>query len=143
MVRNLLLRLQGPEASQQQLAPRIVQAAIFLVGAMTGLQHMGLDVSFIAELLILVVGVCLAGLSLAFALGARQYVANLVAGSAVARFAPGDHIVIDGTEGTILEIHRTGADLATAEGVVTVPASMFAELPVLRREDAGPPEEEV
>lgn len=142
VARNLLLRLQGPEASTQLLAPRIVQAAIFLVGAMTGLQHMGLDVSFIAELLILVVGVCLAGLSLAFALGARQYVANLVAGSAVARFAPGDRIVIDGIEGTIIEIHRTGVDLATAEGVISVPASMFAEQPILRREEAGPAEEE-
>ena len=142
VVRNLLLRLQGPEASRQLLVPRIVQAAIFLAGAMTGLQHMGLDVSFVADLLILVVGVCLAGLSLAFALGARQYVANLVAGSAVGRFAPGDRIVIDGTEGTILEIHRTGVDLATDEGVVTVPASMFAEQPILRREEAAPPEPE-
>lgn len=142
VVRNLLLRLQGAEASRQLLVPRIVQAAIFLVAAMTGLQHMGLDVSFVAELLILVVGVCLAGLSLAFALGARQYVANLVAGPAVARFAPGDRIVIDGTEGTLIEIHRTGVDLATAEGVLTVPAAMFAEQPVLRREDAAPPDEE-
>ena len=136
IARNVVVRLQG-SAGDARLTPRIVQAAIFLVGAMTGLQHMGLNVSFIAELLILVVGVCLAGLSLAFALGARQYVANLVARSAVVRFAPGDRIVIDGIEGTIIELHRGGVDLATGEGVVTVPASMFTDRVVLRRDDAG------
>lgn len=142
VARNLVVRLQGSRGDTR-LTPRIVQLGIFLIGAMTGLQHMGLDVSFIAELLILVVGVCLAGLSLAFALGARQYVANLVAGSAVARFAPGDRIVIDGIEGTIIELHRAGVDLATADGVVTVPAAMFTDHIVLRRDESGamPPDE--
>ncbi|HSG90640.1 MAG TPA: hypothetical protein VLA56_15600 [Pseudomonadales bacterium] len=138
LVANLVARMQGA-GPRTSVMPRVVQAAIVLMGAMTGLQHMGLNVSFVAELLILVVGVCLAGLSLAFALGARQYVANLVARSAVARFAPGDRIRIDhqdGIEGTIVEIHRTGVDLTTAEGVVTVPAWLFNECAVLRRDDS-------
>lgn len=135
---NLVVRMQGP-GGDARITPRIVQSAVVLMGAMTGLQHMGLNVSFVADLLILVVGVCLAGLSLAFALGARQYVANLVARSAVARFAPGDRIRLlgadggaAGIEGTIVEIHRGGVDLATPEGVVSVPACRFDECAVLR-----------
>lgn len=134
MARNLVARLQS-DTGEAALTPRVVQVGIVLLGAMTGLQHMGLDVSIVAQLLILVVGVCLAGLSLAFALGARQYVANLVARGTVGRYAPGDRLRIDDIEGTVVEIHRTGVDLATGEGVVTVPAARFAESAVLRLQD--------
>jgi small-conductance mechanosensitive channel len=100
---------------------------------MTGLQHMGLDVSFIGQLLILVLGAGIGGLALAFALGARRHVANLVAHAMVARYRPGDRIRIGDIEGVVIEVHRVGVDLVTDEGVVTVPAALFADRPVLRR----------
>ena len=135
LTRLLLARLQGEAADG--VLPRLAQGAILIIGLMTGLQHMGLDVTFIGQLLILLVGAGIGGLALAFALGARRYVANLVAQNLVTRYHPGDEIRIGEIEGTIIEIHRTGVDLATPEGVLTVPAALFAEQPVLRRTRAG------
>lgn len=132
LARQLLARLRGAR-DRSNLLPRLTQAAILVIALMTGLQHMGLDVSFIGQLLILLVGAGIGGLALAFALGARRYVANLIAHSTAARYNPGDYIRIGDMEGTIIEIHRTGVDLVTNEGVVTVPAALFAEQPVLRR----------
>jgi hypothetical protein len=133
--RNLVVRLQG-DAPDARIAPRLVQGAILVLGIVTGVQHMGLDVSFVADLLLVVIGVTFAGLALAFALGARSHVANLLARASTARFAPGDRIRIDDVEGTIIEAHRTGIDLSAREGVVTVPAARFDEAIVLRFEEA-------
>ena len=130
--RNLILAMRGDPDTARPLS-RLVQGAIFLLGVVTGVQQMGLDVSFVADLIVLVVGVTLAGLSLAFALGARQHVANLVARSTIDRYVPGDLLRIDDVEGVVVEVHRTGVDLRTGEGIVTVPASRFAETVVLRR----------
>lgn len=136
LARSLLMRLPGA-AGESPLLPRLAQAGILVIGLMTGLQHMGLDVTFIGQLLILLLGLGIGGLALAFAIGARRYVANLVAHSMVDRYSPGDEIRIGDIEGTIIEIHRTGVDLVTAEGVVTVPAALFTEQPVLRRTQSG------
>lgn len=111
-----------------------MQASILVLAILTAVQHVGLDVSFVQQLLVLLLALTLGGLSLAFALGARRHVSNLVARSATARFTPGDVIRIDDHEGPIIEIHRSGVDLSTAEGVVTIPAARFEEVPVLRRE---------
>ncbi|MEE4302254.1 MAG: hypothetical protein V2J24_22635 [Pseudomonadales bacterium] len=118
----------------QPLVPRLVQAAILILAVLTAVQHVGLDVSFVQQLLVLLLALTLGGLSLAFALGARRHVANLVARSATSRFTPGDVIRIDEHEGPIIEIHRSGVDLSTTDGVVTIPAARFEEVPVLRRE---------
>lgn len=130
--RLLLTRLRG-ETAEGALLPRTAQTVVLIIGLMTGLQHMGLDVSFIGQLLILLLAAGLGGLALAFAIGARRYVANLVAHAIVARYSPGDVIRIHDIEGVVIEIHRTGVDISTEEGVVTLPAAMFAEQPVLRR----------
>jgi len=135
LARLLLIRLRR-DAADGVLLPRAAQAGVLIIGLMTGLQHMGLDVSFIGQLLMLLLAAGLGGLALAFAIGARRYVANLVAHAIVARYSPGDVIRIDDIEGVVIEIHRTGVDVSTEEGVVTVPAAIFAERPVLRRHAA-------
>ena len=53
------------------------------------------------------------------------------------RLTPGERIRIDDEEGTVIEIHTTGVDIATAEGVVTIPAARFAELKLLRPHEDG------
>jgi len=86
-----------------------------------------------------VLGVVLAGFSLAFGLGARQVVANLIASHALQRqFAVGQRARIGGIEGEILEFTPTSVILATGEGRVTVPAGRFDEEPsVMLSPDTG------
>ncbi|MFN2349328.1 MAG: hypothetical protein ABR558_07120, partial [Thioalkalivibrio sp.] len=81
---------------------------------------------FITQLSLITLASLLGGLSIAFALGARQYVANLVAQPEMTRYASGDRLRIDDDEGVIVEIYRTGLTLETDQGLVSIPAARLA-----------------
>jgi uncharacterized protein YacL len=130
-LRGLTARLAdtiGPDS----LGPRLVHGAVLLIAIVMGLQHMSIDITFVTQLVLVLVVVVLGGLALAFALGARQHVANLLARSELARFEPGDRIRVDDEEGMIVDIHQTGVELTTAEGSAFIPASHFASMRVVR-----------
>jgi hypothetical protein len=118
--------------SAESAAPRLLYLAIMAVAVVMGLQHVDVDISFVTRLVLILVGTVSAGLMLAFSLGARQHVANLLARRELSRLAIGERIRIDGFEGNIVDIHNTGVDIATEEGIASVPASRLAEYGVLR-----------
>lgn len=137
--RGLVSRL-GPALPSDSPIPRLVHASVVLIALIMALQQLGIDITFVTQLMIVLLSISVGGLVLAFALGARQHVANLIGRSELARYSVGERIRVDGEEGEILDIHRTGVDLATAEGRVTVPASRFSEQSVVRLEEtAGGP----
>lgn len=129
--RGLVARL-GENLTSDSLLPRIVHLSIVVVAVVMGLQQMTIDITFVTQLLLVVLGIASGGLVLSFALGARHHVANLVARSELGRYSVGEHIRVAGQQGMILEIRSTGVDLMTDEGVLSVPASRFSELEVLR-----------
>jgi len=116
----------------ESLASRLVYVAILSVAIVTDLDQLGIDTTFLTQLVLVLVIVLLGGLMLTFALGAREYVANLIARSELQRYAPGERIRIGATEGVVLEIRATGLDLVTDEGIVSIPAANFARMDVLR-----------
>ena len=95
-------------------------------------QQLGIDVSFIAQLALLAFGIASAALGLAFALGARTHVANLIARRELDHYRKGDRLQVGDSKGTVIELRRTGIVLATADGLATIPAARFAEVPVVR-----------
>ncbi len=131
LARGLLPTL-GDVIQPDTIVPKMAHLGIVLLAMLMAIQQLGIDVSFITQLVLLLLLVTLGGMSLAFALGARTYVANLIARSDLSRFAVGDRIRIDGIEGVIVDIHGTGLELATDSGTVTIPAARFSEVPVLR-----------
>ena len=114
------------ELTTSSFVPRLVYGTIVVVAVVMGLQHINVDISFVTRLLLIAFAVVGSGLMLAFALGARQHVANLLASRELSRLAIADRIRVDGAEGEIVDIHATGVDIATDEGVVSVPAARFA-----------------
>lgn len=114
------------------IGPRLLHATIVAVALVMALQHIGVDITFITWLLLILVAVSGGGLMLAFALGARQHVANLLAHREVSRLAVGERIRVDGIEGTIVEISSTTVEITTKEGVASIPAARFAASGVLR-----------
>ncbi len=124
LARSLLARYYS--SPDRQALPVLAYAAIVGTAAITAVEHLGLEVSFLTRILLIVVGAFLAGLALAFAFGARALVANLAAQGEVQRYKPGDRLRIDGVEGSVVEVYRTGVLLSTPEGLVAVPASKFA-----------------
>lgn len=131
LLRNLTAGLIG-DGDANALGPRMLHISVVAVAVITGLEQMGIDISFITQLALIVLAALVGGLSLAFALGARQYVANLVAQTELARYATGERLRIDGDEGVIVEIYRTGLTLATDEGLVAIPAARLADGRVVR-----------
>ena len=118
--------------SPRSAVPRLLYLAIMSVAVVMGLQHVNVDITFVTQLVLILVGTISAGLMLAFSLGARQHVANLLARRELGRLNIGDRVRIDGIEGSIVDIHSTAVDIATGEGIASVPAARFAERGVLR-----------
>ena len=110
------------------VAPAVIAAA----------QQLGIEVSFIANLALVAFTIGLGALGLAFALGARAYVANLIARRDLEQYREGDRLRIDGVEGTVVEVLRTALVLATPDGLVTIPAARFTDTQVTRLTDAPP-----
>lgn len=119
------------QITTSSLAPRLVYGTIVVVAVVMALQQVHVDISFVTQLLLIAFAVVGSGLMLAFALGSRQHVANLLARREVARLAVTDRIRVDDIEGEIVDIHATWVDIATEEGVVSVPTARFADTDVL------------
>lgn len=117
--------------------PRIAYWFVVGLAAVTAMQQLGLDVSFLTRVLLAVIIVSFAGLALAFAHGARTLVANLAAQGELQRYKTGDRLIVDGVEGKVLEIHRTGMVLSTEHGLASVPAAKFAETTVIASRTGG------
>lgn len=128
---NLLAELSD-DIDEDSFAPRLLYVGIVTVAVVMGLQHIAIDISFVTRLLLILIAIVGGGLMLAFGLGARPYVENLLAHKEMARFAVGEKIRVNGEEGPIVEIHSTGVDIATKEGILTIPAARFADSAVLR-----------
>lgn len=121
VVANLVLATHGP------LIPRLAQTVVVVTSVMTGLEQMDVDVSFITNVIIILMATTLGGLSVAFAIGSRDLVANLLARRNAERYRIGDLIRVDGNEGKIIEFTRTGVVIESRDGIVTIPATRFMD----------------
>lgn len=127
-----LLTELNKDIPADSIGPRLLYGTVIGIAVVMGLQNMAVNISFLTRLLLILVAVVGGGLMLAFAFGARQQVENLLARREMARFTIGERIRVCGEEGAIVEIHGTGVDLATDEGIVAIPAARFADSKVLR-----------
>jgi small-conductance mechanosensitive channel len=78
------------------------------------------------------------GLSLAFALGSRQLVENLLARRALDRYRIGDTIRVNGTQGKIIEILSTAVVLEAEQGLLTLPTAYFVNSEILLVSEEAP-----
>lgn len=132
---HLAARL-GDTLTPDSVGPRALYGLVLTVAIVMGLQHVSVDITFVAQLVLILVATVSAGLMLAFGLGARQHVANLMARRELARLAIGQRVRIDDTTGSIVDIYDTGIDVANDDGVVSIPAARLAEVGVLRLSDS-------
>jgi len=132
LARSLVANLM-PESSSQ-LLPQLTQYLVIIVAVVTGLGQMAIDVSFIATLTLLIVGLLLGSLSLAFALGSRDLVANLLARREVSRFQIGDHLQVHDVAGQLIEITRTGIILESQGQRFHIPAAQLNSSIVIQGE---------
>ncbi|MFT5483765.1 MAG: hypothetical protein ACI9GW_002423 [Halieaceae bacterium] len=115
----------------QHLLPRMAQIVVVIAAVLTGLGQMAIEISFITDVIVILLTAFVGGLSVAFALGSRQLVANLLARRDLDRYRIGSHIRVDGVEGRVVELLVTGVVVASEEGTTTIPAARFSDTAVL------------
>lgn len=109
---------------------RAVQALIVVSALLLGLEQIGVHGELVAVLLAAIVAVGLAGAALAFGLGARAAVANILGAYYVGQtYRVGQTIRVGAIEGRILRATSVAVILDTKGGQVYVPASLFSEQP--------------
>lgn len=133
LVRDLVTAtLESAGSGQSELFGRVAQSAIFLAAMVIGLDQVGIDITFLTTLFAIVVGGLLFAMALAFGLGARDLVANLIGARELQRLLePGQVARIDDIEGQVLEMTATAVVLATEEGRMSVPAKRFQQTATL------------
>jgi hypothetical protein len=107
----------------------LVRGTVVLVALVVALEQVGIQATVLIVIVAVVVGAALAGAGLAFGLGARAAVGNLIGSHYAAQsYRAGQRIRVGAIEGRILEITPTAVLLATEEGRVLIPASHFSEV---------------
>jgi hypothetical protein len=111
---------------------RMAQMITLLGAVVIGIDQMGVKVALITTALNIALGTFLAGLALAFGLGARPLVSNLIGAQHARRYIrQGERARIGEFTGEIVELTPTGIVLASDEGRVHVPASRFHDEPLV------------
>lgn len=105
-----------------------VQGAILVTALILGINQIGIDVTLLITLIAIVVAAGVGSLALAFALGSRVFVSNLIASHYLHQhYQPGQRARMGDVSGEILELTPTSVVLAAKEGRVFVPAKVFTE----------------
>lgn len=109
---------------------RGVQAAILVMALVLGINQIGIDVTLLITLIAILAAAITGALALAFALGSRNFVSNLIGAHYLQQlYTPGQRAIIGEIEGEIIEMTPVGVVLATGRGRVTIPAKIFNEQP--------------
>ena len=112
--------------AQAVLLGRIAQLAILVIAAVTAVEQLGIDTAFLTATITIVIGALIGGVALAFGLGARAHVGNLIAAHYLRQaYRTGQTVRVAGVEGRLEEIGQTAAIIATDAGRVRVPAGEF------------------
>lgn len=127
---GLLLRaaLGSARITYARSLARGAQLAVVGLSVAVAIEELGIEVTFLIVVAAVVLGATLGGAALAFGLGARTSVSNLLACHYLAKWYRVGHVVRIGEhEGRIVEILPSAVVLATESGRVYVPAREFAD----------------
>ena len=114
--------------AQRSALARIAQLFTLTLLILMGVDQIGVDITIVVTILSVAIGAALGGLAIAFSLGARDLVSNLIGARYLnADYRIGERIRIGEHEGTVLEISSVSVILETEEGRVMVPARQFSE----------------
>ena len=111
---------------------QIVRLAIVIASALIAVAELGVDITLLTAVFSVALAALLGGFALAFGLGARTAISNII-GSHYARqtLEPGQRVRVGGIEGTIAAVTPTTVILDVPDGRMIVPAKQFGEMPSL------------
>ncbi|GGO73027.1 mechanosensitive ion channel family protein [Bowmanella pacifica] len=102
--------------------------SVIFTALVIGIEQLGINIHFITTLVIVLTGVLSFGLALAFGLGSRELIANVVgARQAKKHCQVHDHLRVGDIDGVLVEITDTMLVLETAQGRTLLPARYWLE----------------
>lgn len=129
-LQRVVAPMAGPNAAR---VGRVLQLSVVFVALLVAADQVGLDVTLVTTLLLLVLGSVLLGAGLAFGLGARSVMKNILAMHYVAKtYRVGNVIRVDGDEGRIIRTTPTAVVIESTEGEIEIPGQLFAERRITR-----------
>ncbi len=113
---------------QAEMLARLAQVVILFTTFVVGIEQIGIQVHFLSDALIVVSGVLLAGGALAFGLGAKNLVANVIGAQYVRKHCRiGEHLHMGNVEGNVVDVTGTTIVIETESGRTLIPAKLFQE----------------
>lgn len=107
---------------------RVTQFAVFFTAIVIGVEQFGINIHFFTQFVIVMAAILVGGFALAFALGAKNLVANIIGAQQAGKFLRlGDEVSISGVEGVIVEISTTMLVVESHQGRMIIPAKFFME----------------
>ena len=111
---------------------RIAEITILGVTALVAIQELGIELTFITTVLFIILGAAVGGAGLAFGLGGRETVADILAAHYVRKlYQTGHQVRVNDTSGRIVRITQTSVIVDSEAGEVAIPARLFASSPTL------------
>ena len=111
-----------------QILGKLLRYTIILITIIIAIDQIGIDVIFLTNVLIIILAALLFGAALAFGLGAKTSISNILGSYYVQKsYKEGDTIKLKETEGVIVKITPTTVIVETKSGQVTIPAKDFNE----------------
>ncbi len=120
---------EGAGIAQGEILARVAQIVILASSVIIGVELIGLNVQFLTSIVVVVIGILMAGAALAFSLGATTMVANFIGSQQTRKHCRiGEYMKIDGYEGEILDVTQSAIVLGTEYGRAVIPSKMFQEI---------------
>ena len=113
---------------QGDILGRVAQVVILFTTFVIGIEQIGINVHFLSDALVVALGVLLAGGTLAFGLGAKTLVANVIGAQYVRKHCRiGEQMHMGGVEGSVVDVTQTSIVIETEMGRTIIPAKLFQE----------------
>jgi len=129
LARNLVASAASTAGlARGDLLARTAQLTILFIAIILGIDQIGIDIMFLSVVTGIVLATMLGGIALAFGLGARNHVSNIIASNQLRQiYQIGDRVRIGDIEGRVMDITMSRVILESENGSVDVPAKLFDE----------------
>jgi small-conductance mechanosensitive channel len=111
---------------------QLVRVAVIVSAILIAVAELGVDTGILTAFFSVALAALLGGFALAFGLGARTAISNIIGSHYLRKtFEVGQAVRIGDVEGTITELTATAVIVETREGRMSIPAKEFNEMPAL------------
>lgn len=105
---------------------KVVKFIILIISIVIAIDQVGVDISFLTSLTYIILASLLLGAAMAFGIGAKTSVSNILASYYISRtYSEGNYVRIGEIEGRIIKITSTSVYLESKEGQIVIPAKDF------------------